>query len=129
MFDAITRQLRAKVEAGEYGSTSEVLRTAVRSWLKHEEEYETRLAAIRARIHASLDDPHPPLTAGEMRRGLDALHAAHEDAVEWSASTSLARRPRGRTSAASLNSFYSAASPSGSMRAACNAFRFAPSMS
>ncbi|XNO40738.1 type II toxin-antitoxin system ParD family antitoxin (plasmid) [Sinorhizobium meliloti] len=74
MADAI----KARVEAGLYGSTSEAMRAAVRALLRDEEEHEERLAAIRARVRQSLDDPRPSLTGREVRKHLDSLYAKHQ---------------------------------------------------
>ena len=54
--------IKARVDAGSYASTSEVLRAAVRVWLREEEEYQQRIAAIRQRVKTSLDDPRPDLS-------------------------------------------------------------------
>jgi antitoxin ParD1/3/4 len=59
------RAVRESVEAGEYASTGEVLRDALRLWLRQRIEDAERLAAIRARIERSLDDPRPSLSADD----------------------------------------------------------------
>ena len=53
--------IKQNVDSGRFASTSEVLREAMRLWLRDEEEHSERLAAIRARISRSLDDPRPPI--------------------------------------------------------------------
>jgi antitoxin ParD1/3/4 len=58
--------IKARVDAGNYASTSEVLRAAVRVWLREEEEYQQRIAAIRQRVQTSLDDPRPDLSLNDM---------------------------------------------------------------
>ncbi len=68
MVDAI----KSRVASGEFGSTSEVLRTAMRQWLRGEEEHEARLEAIRARIRRSLDDPRTCCSADEVFDRLEA---------------------------------------------------------
>lgn len=70
--------IKTRVEAGSYASTSEVLREAMRLWLRQEEEYEERMAAIRARVEQSLNDPRPNLTSTEMRARLDAFYSKHQ---------------------------------------------------
>lgn len=45
--------IKEKVETGAYGSTSEVIREAMRLWQRQEEEHETRLSAIRQRLERS----------------------------------------------------------------------------
>ncbi len=67
------RAVRESVAAGEYASTSEVLRDAVRLWQRRRQEDAERLDAIRARIHRSLDDPRPPLSLEEVDAHLEAL--------------------------------------------------------
>jgi antitoxin ParD1/3/4 len=69
------RTIRASVSSGEYASTSEVLRDAVRIWRREREERSERLAAMRQRVEASLADPRPNLSAEDVRTRLDALHA------------------------------------------------------
>jgi antitoxin ParD1/3/4 len=77
------RLIRETVDAGEYASTSEVVRDAMRIWQREREEHAERLSAIRTRIRNSLDDPRPSLTADEaeteLRRFMDeqaGIHAA-----------------------------------------------------
>ncbi|NML96108.1 ribbon-helix-helix domain-containing protein [Novosphingobium olei] len=71
--------IRASVEAGEYASTSEALRDAVRLWQRQRLEDAERLAAIRARVSRSLSDPRPSLDEGELDARLNRLFsdAAH----------------------------------------------------
>lgn len=61
MLDAI----KAQVKGGNFSSTSEVLRAAMRLWLRKEEEQEERLAAIKSRVQSSLNDPRPPVPIDE----------------------------------------------------------------
>ncbi|AVA20794.1 ribbon-helix-helix domain-containing protein [Rhizobium sp. LEGMi198b] len=65
--------IKSRVDAGVYASTSEVLRAAVRVWLREEEEYQQRIAAIRHRVEASLDDPRSNLSGHEVKQRLDAF--------------------------------------------------------
>ena len=74
------RELRACVGTGEYGSTSEAVRDALRLWKRKREEHAETLADIRARIRRSLDDPRPCLTSEEVDAELDALFAKALDA-------------------------------------------------
>lgn len=62
----MVRDLEASVNAGEFASTSEALRDAVRTWRREREDRAERMALIRARIQASIDDPRQPLTADEV---------------------------------------------------------------
>lgn len=66
---AMTRDMphavRESVESGEYSSASEAVRDAPRVWRRQRLKDAERLAAIRARIRRSLDDPRPSLSADE----------------------------------------------------------------
>ena len=64
--------IREQVDTGRYASVSEVLRHAMRSWMREEEEHTERLAAIRARIARSLDDPRPAVPLDEAMGRLEA---------------------------------------------------------
>ena len=77
--DEIVDAIRAKVEDGDFASTSEVVREALQLWLGEEEEraYEERMASIRARVKASLEDPRPSISSAEVRSMLDAHFAKH----------------------------------------------------
>lgn len=68
------RAVRDSVEAGEYASTSEAMRDAVRIWQRQRIEDAERLASIRARIRRSLDDPRPDLGEDEVEARLAKLH-------------------------------------------------------
>ena len=51
--------IKAKVQSGAYGSTSEVVRESMRFWEKQQEEHEARLALIRKRLAASAQSGEP----------------------------------------------------------------------
>jgi antitoxin ParD1/3/4 len=70
--------IKERVQTGDYASTSEVLRDAVRNWMRQEAEYSERMKAIRGRIQASLDDPRPTVPAEEARRRMRAFHADNQ---------------------------------------------------
>jgi antitoxin ParD1/3/4 len=50
-------KLRAAVERGEYATTSEVVREAVRAWADKEERREAALSTFRAEIEKGLAGP------------------------------------------------------------------------
>lgn len=50
------RLIQKKVRSGAYGSTSEVVREAMRDWQHREEERDRRLAALDAAIMRGLAD-------------------------------------------------------------------------
>lgn len=70
------RLLREAVAGGEYASTSEALRDAVRAWHRQRLEDGERLAILRARAQAALADPQPSLSEAEADARLAALFAA-----------------------------------------------------
>lgn len=69
------REVREAVQSGEFASTSEALRDAVRVWQRQRLEDAERLATIRSRIRRSLDDPRPDLDEETVERRLTNLHA------------------------------------------------------
>lgn len=69
------RIIRESVDAGEYASTSEVIRHAMRLWQRERDEHAERIANIKARIRKSLDDPRPPLSEEEMGEAMEAFMA------------------------------------------------------
>ena len=66
----MNRIVKQRVAAGDFASSSEMIREALRVWQKREEEHQERLAAIRARIQESLDDPRPSIALNEARADL-----------------------------------------------------------
>jgi antitoxin ParD1/3/4 len=67
---AMARMIREKVEAGDYGSASEVIRAALRAFKREEDEHAERLSAIKARITASVNDGRPPVPLDEAFDGI-----------------------------------------------------------
>ena len=56
--------IKQKVRSGSYGSTSELIREAMRLWQKKEEEHEARISLIRNRLEQSMKSGKPvPLDA------------------------------------------------------------------
>jgi antitoxin ParD1/3/4 len=70
--------IKERVEAGDYASTSEVLRDAMRNWMRQEEEHSQRMKAIKARIQSSLDDTRPAVPVDEVRRRLKVFYAENQ---------------------------------------------------
>ena len=70
--------IRDSVAAGEYATTSEAVRDAVRLWQRQRTEDAERLEAIRARVQRSFDDPRSNLTGEQVRKNLDALYARYQ---------------------------------------------------
>lgn len=52
----VERQIREKVESGEYDSANEVVRYAMALLSREDEEYSTRLQALRDEIQKGIDD-------------------------------------------------------------------------
>ncbi|AZO29836.1 type II toxin-antitoxin system ParD family antitoxin [Mesorhizobium sp. M1B.F.Ca.ET.045.04.1.1] len=74
---AMARMIREKVEDGSFGSASEVIRAALRAFQREEEEYAERIASIRARVKASLEDKRPNLSGEEVRTRLERYAAQY----------------------------------------------------
>ena len=63
----MNRIIKQRVAAGDFASSSELIREALRVWQKREAEHQERMAALRARIQKSLDDPRPSISLDEAR--------------------------------------------------------------
>ncbi|MBY5819520.1 ribbon-helix-helix domain-containing protein [Rhizobium leguminosarum] len=74
------RSVRDTVEAGEFATTSEAMRDAVRVWQRQRLEDAERLNAMRARIRRSLDDPRPSLTAEQAEVEMERFMKGREKA-------------------------------------------------
>ncbi len=66
--------IKNKVREGSYGSTSEVIREAMRLWQQQQEEREARLALIRARLQRSAKSGEPI----PMEQAFDEIRKMHE---------------------------------------------------
>ena len=66
-----------RVDAGTYASASDVVEAAMQALLEQDDDYAARIAAIRARVQASLDDPRPRLTVDQVRARIDAFIERH----------------------------------------------------
>lgn len=78
MTPEMLRLIRESVEAGEYASTSEVIRDAMRLWQRRREEHAETLKSIKASIRRSLDDPRPSLSEEEAYARMEAFMAQAE---------------------------------------------------
>lgn len=74
------QSVRATVEAGEFATTSEAMRDAVRVWQRQRLEDAERLNAMRARVRHSLDDPRPSLTEDEAEAEMERFMKGQEKA-------------------------------------------------
>lgn len=74
----MNRMIKQRVEAGDFASSSELIREALRVWQKLEEEHQERIAEIRARIKLSMDDPRPSLPTEEVRKRLRFYHQSRK---------------------------------------------------
>jgi antitoxin ParD1/3/4 len=90
------RVIRESVDAGEYASTSEVIRDAMRVWQRQRDEHAERIKSIKARIRKSLDDPSPDLTSEEVDAHMKAFMARAED--EFDNASSQGHIPKRSTS-------------------------------
>ena len=65
--------INARVEAGAYGSASDVVQAAMRALTEQDKDSAAGIASIRARVQASLDDPRPNLSGEEVKAHIDAF--------------------------------------------------------
>jgi antitoxin ParD1/3/4 len=75
MTPEMLRVIRESVEAGEYASTSEVIRDAMRLWQRQRDEHVETMKAIKARIRRSLDDPRPSLSQEDLDAHMEGFMA------------------------------------------------------
>ena len=71
----MNRIIKQRVAAGDFASSSELIREALRVWQKREDEHRERLTSIRARLQNSIEDPRPGLALKEWR-AIISTHAA-----------------------------------------------------
>ena len=80
---AMARMIREKVEDGSFGSASEVIRAALRAFQREEEEHAERMASIRARVEASIEDKRPAVPLDEaidrVKKRISQLAQDHDD--------------------------------------------------
>jgi antitoxin ParD1/3/4 len=79
---AMARMIREKVEDGSFGSASEVIRAALRAFQREEEEHAERMASIRARVKASIEDTRPNLSMEEVDTRLRELFAQRSNGAD-----------------------------------------------
>ncbi|KJS03485.1 MAG: addiction module antitoxin [Desulfobulbaceae bacterium BRH_c16a] len=65
--------IKDKVQSGAYGSTSELIREAMRMWQRKEEEHETRLSLIRNRLVNSAKSG-APVPLDDAFKTIERLH-------------------------------------------------------
>ena len=86
MTPEMLRLIRETVDAGEYASTSEVVRDAMRLWQRERQENQERLNVIRGRIRRSFDDPRPDLDEREAGNALDEVFAQVDEDLDRASS-------------------------------------------
>jgi antitoxin ParD1/3/4 len=60
MPEEMAAKMRAAVESGEYATTSEIVREALRDWEEYQERRQAKLAWLRAEIKKGMDGPFRP---------------------------------------------------------------------
>ena len=60
MPEEMAAKIRAAVDCGEYATTSEIVREALRDWTASQDRREASLAAFRAEIDKGLEGPFLP---------------------------------------------------------------------
>jgi antitoxin ParD1/3/4 len=74
----MNRMIKQRVEAGDFASSSELIREALRVWRQRDEEHQEKLASIRQRIQNSIDDPRPSVPLDEAFERLRQRHVAQQ---------------------------------------------------
>ena len=77
----LAQYVRAKVEAGDYLSSSDLIQDVLHSWQDQERLWEERMQRIRARIAEADADPNPSLTEAEVEEHFAARHRQRLDAT------------------------------------------------
>jgi antitoxin ParD1/3/4 len=73
----VIEAINTRVDAGTYASASDVVQAAMRALAQKDDDYEERIASIRARVKASIEDPRPRLTSDQVRARIDAFIERH----------------------------------------------------
>ena len=60
MPEEMAAKMRAAVESGEYATTSEIVRDALRDWCDYQERQREKLRWLRAEIQRGIDSPSRP---------------------------------------------------------------------
>jgi antitoxin ParD1/3/4 len=69
----IIEAINHRIDAGTYSSASAVVEAAMQALAEQDDDHAARIASIRARVQASLDDPRPNLTAEEVEEWINSL--------------------------------------------------------
>ena len=72
----MTALMRQVVDCGEYSSTSEVIREALRDWRYRRELRQKGLEELKALVEEAVNDPRPPVPAEEVLSRLRAKYQA-----------------------------------------------------
>ena len=71
----MNRAIKLRVDAGDFASSSELIREALRVWQRREEEHQEKLAAIRGKLQSSIDDSRPSV---HLDSAFERLRHRHE---------------------------------------------------
>lgn len=74
-------KVKSSVESGEYGSTSEVIRDAMRVWQSQRDEYDARLALIRQRLE-NAQNSGAPIPLEDAFEQIEDLHTKRKNKQE-----------------------------------------------
>ena len=72
----LVEMVRARVEAGEFASDSELVGAALRLWRERDADLDEVFEEVRAGIQRALADPRPSISDDEVKRSLEELYAA-----------------------------------------------------
>ncbi len=77
--------IRESVESGEFATTSEAMRDAVRVWRRERLEFAERLEAMRARVQRSVDDPRASVSAEDAEATMTRFMKTEREAAKRAA--------------------------------------------
>jgi antitoxin ParD1/3/4 len=77
--DEMIAAIEGRIEAGEFSSADELMRTAIDALLREDLDVDAQLSDIRQRIKQSVEDPRPSVSSADVRKHLDALFDRHRD--------------------------------------------------
>ena len=77
--DEMHSVIKANVDSGAFSSTSEVMRDAIRVWMRQQSEDQAVLAEVRERLQSSLNDSRPDISNHQVRKNMEARRVQQAD--------------------------------------------------
>ena len=74
----LKRVVAERVQSGEFATASDAIAEAIRAWGRESAEDTRRVAVIRDKITAAMDDPRPSTPIGEAFERLGSYHETRQ---------------------------------------------------